>query len=147
MVVRNCSAFLKNRGALGKDSRLQAFLPCICVGHFGRRDIYWIDGRVIHRQHCPMRDQNITWAGDRSLVHRSRSAMFFHSWPLDWLIPPHFESQKSAPFQRSPFMGPPTRSLFLNHLADLRRWRLKGLPTSSGLHVKSLTKLKGAVWV
>ena len=61
--LRGCrkmfKAFLKNRGALDKDSRLQDFFPFICVGH-GGRDIYWIDGRVIHRQRCPMRDQDIT---------------------------------------------------------------------------------------
>ena len=28
-------------------------MPGICIGHFGRRDIYWIDGQVIHRQNCP----------------------------------------------------------------------------------------------
>ena len=51
MVVSTSSIF--RNGAIEKNGRLRALLPCICIGHFGRRDIYWIDGQVIHRQNCP----------------------------------------------------------------------------------------------
>lgn len=127
----------------------------------GRRDIYWIDGRVFHRQDCPIERSffmdrtmytSMYEGSEYHVYHLSRGSesgaqitriTFRHVLPFVTfgLIPQHFGSQKSAPFQRSPFMaGSPHEVTNLNHLADLRRWRLKGLSTSSGLHVKSHEK-------
>ena len=125
----------------------------------GRRDIYWIDGRVFHRQDFPIErslfmdrtlGSSMYEGSEYHVYHQSRGSesgaqiarvTFRHVLPfvtwIDW-FPNILGHKNSAPFQiKGHLLWVHPRGHELNHLADLRRWRLKGLSTSSGLHVKS----------